>query len=133
MALINRNHPKIIQTASGRNERFVHVSNRRFLFTKAASSELGLEVGKYIHFINDGKEWMFFQNDDPDGFTVVAQGRHHSGVQIISSALCAMFNKSLNKIETKRYMVVPISRKSESGERMFEILTHRDYKKTGDL
>lgn len=42
----------------------------KIFFTKAIIFMCALKAGEYIHFLNEGKEWMFYSNDNPDGFKI---------------------------------------------------------------
>lgn len=71
------------------------VSERQIWISHEAVNRFGLTPGKYLHFLNDGKEWSFFQNDDPDGFYIQHNGKASSNALMITSRpLIQLFLKS---------------------------------------
>ncbi len=72
---------------------YVSIEDTRFYFTKASVRLCELQAGQYIHFLNDGSDWHFYTNDDPDGF-LIAEGPRKRGVLVCNVALVRMFRKS---------------------------------------
>src|SRR5205085_11985970 len=96
MTIINKKHPDIQENASGRNLVFLSLQNDKDIyFTNTAARKFNLQAGKYLHFINEEKEWFFIQNDDKDGFMLNADGKSSSrAVIVINKPLVSMFRKS---------------------------------------
>ncbi len=66
----------------------------RIYFTAALSRVLNLSVGLYVHFLNEGSEWNFYVNDDPDGFKITPI-TSKKGFHVTSTGLCNMILKSM--------------------------------------
>jgi hypothetical protein len=77
MKLINKKHPAIIE-AKRKSECYMSVSERMIWISHEAANRFGLVAGKYLHFLNDGREWSFLQNEDPDGFLLQHNGNHQA-------------------------------------------------------
>lgn len=84
MKLINKKHPAIIELKR-KSECYMSVSDRQIWISHEAANRFGLVPGKYLHFLNDGREWSFLQNDDPDGFFLQHNGKPSSDALMITS------------------------------------------------
>lgn len=125
MTLINRTHPEIINSHNGaRRPVFVSISEKRMVFTKAASIAYSLAAGMFMHFINEGTEWFFILNDNPDGFRLLNSTR--GGVMIIDHGLMKMFRRSTKFTVPVRLFFAPADRKYDTMT-MFEIFTNKTY------
>jgi hypothetical protein len=97
MQAINRKSKEVILNG-GRSVQRTYISiesNRRLYFARAAALLCGIELGLYIHFLNDGHVWRFYINDDPDGFKITPVNSK-GGFHISSSGLVNMILKSWN-------------------------------------
>lgn len=91
---INRHSPDI-QNLQLNNTTYKYIKvreNERIYFPNAVVLMCGLKVGNYIHFLNEGNEWMFYSNDNKDGFKIVITG--DKLLQICSYPLSRMILKS---------------------------------------
>lgn len=77
MGIINKNSEEIkkYRRYGTGADAFVRVYDSRMYFTESASKMCGMQIGDFVHFINDGLEWCFYVNDDKDGF-LVSQGQN---------------------------------------------------------
>lgn len=127
MNLINKKHPAIIE-AKRKSECYMSVSERQIWISHEAVNRFGLIPGKFLHFMNDEKEWSFFQNDDPDGFFLQHNGKPSSNaVMITSRPLIQMFLKSTGfKPGTWLYLLE--SGSEYQGNRIVQIVTNKTYK-----
>ncbi len=126
MELINKKHPSIVEYAgSGRKAIYVAISERQVYFTAHACRTYGLEAGKYLHFLKDGKELFFIQNEDPDGFKLNDMQKGGS-LAIFDRGLSKYLHKATGRGGTVKYFFGPADRKDE-GRLMFEIYTNKTY------
>ena len=126
MALINKNHPQIIEGRTGRNLIYLTITDKRIFFTKAAALVYGLKAGKYLQFINEGAEWFFYQDDNTDGFSLLEDGKKNGAVQMINASLVRMIRKSLKLSGKKKFFFAPADH-NRNGAKLFEIYTHKSY------
>lgn len=105
MKLINRKTQEIIDNG-GRSVRrqYLTVEGHRIYFTAAASRVCELGVGLYVNFLNEGKDWQFFVNDDPDGFKLTVV-RSKNGFHITNSGLSKMILDSTGFKSPKRFLI----------------------------
>ncbi len=106
MAIINRK-TEALRGNYGRSETraYISITEKCIYFTAAISRLCNLEVGLFVQFDNDGDNWNFFVNDDPDGFKltpVTAKGGFH----INNSALNKMILSSMGFHKEKRFAVI---------------------------
>lgn len=109
MKLINRKSEEVILNGSRSVRRqYITVESNRIYFTAAASRVCGLQAGLYINFLNEGKDWQFFVNGDPDGFklTVVTA---KNGFHVTSTGLCKMILDSTEFKSPKRFVITKSS------------------------
>jgi hypothetical protein len=94
MNVINKKSTEVIGL-SGYNQRntYITVEDKRIFFTKAVMLMCDIQPGIFIHFLNDGSEWAFYCNDDPDGFRLTGLGSK-SGLHLSSVGLVTMLRKS---------------------------------------
>lgn len=84
---------------------YVLVKEKCIYFTAAIARECELEVGLYVHFINDESDWRFYVNDDPDGFKLTPNN-WSGGFNIGNTGLTKMMLKSLGFSKEKRLSVI---------------------------
>lgn len=105
----------------------VTFSPGRVYFTKTFCTANGLKDGQRMHFINEGPEWRFFVNDDPDGFPLVADSKG-GALQIFSAPLVLLFRKSLGNVPLATYEIVQ-TKLEQGGKPVYMILTNKPLKK----
>lgn len=105
MKLINRNSEEIIM-AGGRSisRQYIIVEKYRIYFTAAATRVCRLKEGMFVQFLNEGDQWNFFINDDPEGFKL-SPVRAKKAFNINNTGLSAMILKSMNFKDKKRFSV----------------------------
>lgn len=127
MNVINRKHPEILESASGKNDCYVSVHEDRLYFTSTAAKRFGLLAGKYMQFLNDGSTWSFFQSDDKDGFLTIADTKENSNaVMVCNRALIRMILKSTKLIKGVRLYLLESSARQQDNA-VVEILTHKTF------
>jgi hypothetical protein len=95
---VDRNHPEIARTPSVKRYQFMSLKgDRRMYFTAAAVLEFRLEAGKYLHFDEQEGFWLFWQNNDPDGFRL--HGAGDGALDISNNALVRLFRKKTRYTE----------------------------------
>ena len=122
MPIVNKTHPEIIASRRAKGIIYLTIRPKEIYFPKQVCSWLGIEKGKYIHFINDGSSWSFFINDDPDGFEVTFD----KGFKIASSALAGMFKRSTKRTWGDR-MLVTKTKSIVKDSNIYEIITNKTY------
>ena len=94
MNVINRKSKEVIEsTAFKLKHIYVTMEEYRLYFTGGAVCFCELKAGEYVHFLNDGVEWRFYCNDDPDGFQLTPI-RSKPGLHLTSAGLINMIRKS---------------------------------------
>lgn len=127
MNLINKKHPEILESKSGKNDSYMSVYEDRLYFTSQAAKRFGLTAGTYLHFLNDGASWCFFQNNDPDGFAVQDDAKENSSaVMVCNKALIRMFMKSTKVTKGTRLYLME-SNIRQNGIPVIEIVTNKTY------
>jgi hypothetical protein len=127
MNVINKKHPAIIE-AKRKSECYMSVSERQIWISHEAAHRFGLSAGKYLHFLNDGREWSFFQNEDPDGFFLQHNGKPSSDALMITSRpLIRMFLKSTG-FKSGTWLYLLVSDAECSGSKVVQIITNKTYK-----
>lgn len=106
MKVINRKSIEIVLNGGRATTRkYIVIEKRRIYFTAAITRLCELKTGLYVHFLNEGSDWDFYVNDDPDGFKltpVVSKGGFH----INNTGLTTMILKSTGFNKAKRFAVV---------------------------
>lgn len=111
MNLINRNTFK-----AKLNPASLKIKSEDYIyFNKSAVDELGLQAGKFLHFVNDGTLWYFHINEDPDGFCLVRHDKRHPGLQLSSRGLIKMMCKSMNVKKGYSFTLEKILTHTENG------------------
>ncbi len=124
--IINRATPAIRELQKN-YKREVYVSftdGERFYFTGAACDLCELTPGKYMHFINEGKDFSFYTNNDKDGFPLIADGKKR-GCLISNSALGKYFTKAIQKYERLMKFYINKTSQEKNGCMVFEIFTEK--------
>lgn len=131
MAIINKKHPEILDSASGKNECYVSLHEDRLYFTNTAAKLFKLVPGRFLQFVNDGAHWSFFQNDDPDGFTIQADSKQNSNaVMVCNRALIKMIMRSTRMGSGARLFLAYSNAKVQSCD-VIEIRTDKTYEQLG--
>jgi hypothetical protein len=111
MEIINKKSLAIKNNTGRSMQRYwIVVYNGHIYFTVAIVRDCSLKVGEFMHFMNEGKKWYFYTNDDKDGFAitpVVTKG----GININNSALCRLIRRTMgySETKTKKFKVVKTS------------------------
>jgi hypothetical protein len=127
--IINRKHPKILELSKSRGSVYVSIiEDKEMYFTSRAAVELDLKVDKYLHFMNDGQEWKFYQNDNPDGFPLTADSTANSyAVKVSSRGLIQMFRKSTGFTDKRVRLLLHHTDQIVNGCKVIEIDTRKSY------
>jgi hypothetical protein len=124
MTLINKTHPDIINY-TGKECMFVSIDEDGMRFSGTTCTMYGFRAKQTVSFINEGNEWKFFVGDDPDGFTLLKDGKK-KGLLIRNRPLAKMIMRSLGIKELTRYGLAPTGHEY-SGMRLYEIITRKTY------
>lgn len=130
MEIGNRKHKDIVQRSRGKV--MVTVKADKMYFTKAAVEECNLKVGKFVHFLSNGKDWSFIQNDDADGFSIVSDGGQKMGFVVNSRGLVAMFAKQTGHSKFPCSFYIRKTGKTHDGHTIMEINTHKPVGQIGN-
>jgi hypothetical protein len=124
MQVINKAHPSI--KGHKGTPCYVTVTERYISFTAAAASRFGLKPKEYMHFLNDGGQWLFYTNDDKDGFEMIKDYKEKNiAVRIFSAALCNMIKKSVKPKEDVLRFYINKTERLYQGNYLCEILTDK--------
>lgn len=114
-----------VHLAPTKNAIFISVFGDIVYFTQRACELFKLKQGKYLHFDNDGAKWMFFQNEDPDGFRLT-MGNKNKTLKITHRGLAMLLRRSTGHVGNVRfYMIHGLG--EVNGFKMVEIITHITY------
>lgn len=106
MNVINKKSIEVVNNGGRAITRsYILVKEKSIYFTAAIARECGLEVGLYVHFINDESDWRFYVNDDPDGFKLTPKV-WSGGFHISNTGLTKMILKSMGFNKEKRFAVI---------------------------
>ena len=118
--IINRKTPQIIANNRHSGLDFITITDKGFYFPKAVCFSLGISLGKYVHFVNDGDYWAFYINKDNDGFPFNMEKK---GVYRLNDrALSRMFLQSTKRKATDR-LLIKITKSRNDGQPIYEIHT----------
>lgn len=93
MEVINKKHDEILVNKRVVLEAFMNVLDKKhFYFSAGASRKFGLKAGLNVHFLNDERVWMFYCNNDEDGFDLIER-KNKNAVLICNAALIHLFLK----------------------------------------
>lgn len=94
MQEININSPEIAPyRLNNVTYRYLKIKEgEKIFFTKAIVLLCGLKAGEFVHFLNEGNDWMFYSNDNRDGFKITADAA--GNLQLNSYPLSRMILKS---------------------------------------
>lgn len=105
MKVINAKSKEIIDMSRFNLDNiYVSIEDTRVYFTKASVNFCELKMDEYLHFLNDGAEWQFYSNDDPDGFKLTQAARQR-GLFVFNRALVRMIRKSTGFNHTASFMI----------------------------
>lgn len=72
MEVINKSHEKIFINERTHLASYIKFNNKKAIyFSSGASREFGLRAGLNINFINDEDEWLFYLDNNEDGFELL--------------------------------------------------------------
>lgn len=126
MNLINKKHPAIIE-AKRKSDCYLSVSERQIWISHEAVNRFELMPGKYLHFLNDDREWSFLQNDDSDGFLLQHNGKASSAALMITSRpLIQMFLKSTG-FKSGTWLYLLATGNELNGCKIVQIVTSKTY------
>lgn len=126
MKLINKKHPAILDSKK-RSDCYMSVSEKMIWISSEAVTRFGLTAGKHLHFLNDGREWSFFQNDDPDGFFLQQNGKQSSKALVIT---CRPLTKMILKTtgyKSGTWFYLLGSQIQQQGNQVVQIVTNKTY------
>ncbi len=107
MNIINRKSKEVIVSGNRAVSRsYISIENGQIYFTAAISRICELQVGLFIHFLNEGSDWRFYVNDNPDGFKLTPV-ISKNGFHITSAGLTNLILKSTGFNKQKRFSVIP--------------------------
>lgn len=127
MELINKKHPEIVEGKIGKHACYMSIHHDRIYFTQIAAIRFGLQPGKYLHFINDGRCWQVLQNDDPDGFELMPDRKKNcKAVFLCNRPLIRKFMRSTGfKDGTRLYLLKTDAH--HNGASIIEIVTNKTF------
>lgn len=123
MELINKLHPKIAEYGS-KGQKFIRITKAEFFFSKAAVNYIGLEKGKYLHFLIDNTLWHFYQSDISTGFKLSIKNKD-GNLHIRSEALSQLFLEKIKyeKLPLKFDIIKILG--EYAGQKLFKIQTQK--------
>ncbi len=93
MEVINKSHEKIFVNERVHLSSYVSFNNRKAIyFSAGASRELGMKAGMKVNFINDEDMWMFYLDNNEDGFELVER-EDKNAVLLCNAPLIELFLK----------------------------------------
>jgi hypothetical protein len=106
MTEINRKSKELYQFSERAIDEgyFINIrdNEHNIYFNKGVVELCNLREDEYIHFINEGSEWMFYSSDNEDGFKLT---RNKSSLRITSAPLIRMILKSTGFHKEKKFLV----------------------------
>jgi hypothetical protein len=121
MEIINKRHEQIFK-----NERVELASYIRFdesgdkiYFSAGAAREFGLQPGLTAHFINDENHWLFYCDDDKDGFKLFGR-KNKKAIEIFNASLVNLFVKR-NRVHLPSKYPLKLSNAKLDGKQLIEI------------
>jgi hypothetical protein len=139
--VINKNHEAITTRRKTKIKSFIKFHNdKEIIFSQTAIRELGLAAGMYVHFVNEDSDWLFYVNDDPDGFEIKkARGNSSGRLSIYNMSLIILFcNRTRSELPCA-YPLRETRKKHEGKFKLVQIETGRllkphdyGYKPKGD-
>lgn len=106
MIEINRKSKEIINyTGHSLKNIYLTVKDDHSMYLpKAVVLFCDIVEGDYMHFLNDGKEWRFYFNDNEDGFPL-RKGNSKGGLFLCSVPLARMILKSMGYTKSKTFRI----------------------------
>lgn len=90
MEIINKNHDDITFNQRVELAEYLRVEKKEFYFSAACNINLGIIPDLYMHFINDDDRWLFYLNNEDDGFKTLRRLGKNSTL-VINASLCSLF------------------------------------------
>lgn len=107
MNLINRKSKELVLHGGRAKTRlYVSLNRNHIYFTSSVSRLCEMQVGLYVHFMNEGSDWNFYLNDDTDGFKLCFI-KSKGGYMIANTGLTQMMLKSFGVKDEKRLSIEP--------------------------
>lgn len=125
MEVINKKHKDILHNVRVGLTCYMKVDTRNLYFSAGCNIELGIISGLFMHFINDGDRWLFYVNDDTDGFATTSV-KNKSSCLVNNASLCAMFLKRTKSDIGNKFPIV-ISEKKINNSPIYEILIDKKF------
>lgn len=93
MEVINKSHDKIFINERVHLASYIKFNNKKAIyFSSGASREFGLLAGLNINFINDEDEWLFYLDNNEDGFELIER-EDKNAVILCNAPLIELFLK----------------------------------------
>lgn len=102
MEIIDKKHDAITVNKTVNQSSFIKFhTDKEIFFTGMAAKKYGLKSGLYVHFVNDDDQWLFYVDDNPDGFELSpkAVGNRYEKSRIKTMAI---YNQALIRLFLKR-------------------------------
>lgn len=95
MEIVNKCHPEIFKRRKNNAQCFIGFqSNKKIYISSGAVTEFGLIAGLSLNFVNEGDMWLFYCDDNTDGFTLLERAdKKGKDLHIYSNSLIALFQK----------------------------------------
>jgi hypothetical protein len=126
MNLINKKHTVILDSKK-RRDCYMSVSEKMIWISSEAVRRFGLTAGKHLNFLNDGREWSFFQNDDPDGFFLQHNGKQSSKALVITCRPLTKMILNSTGFKSGTWFYLLGSKIEKDGNRVVQIITNKTY------
>lgn len=123
MEVINKKHKDILHNVRVELACYMKVDTRNLYFSAGCNFELGIISGLFMHFVNDGDRWLFYLNDDQDGFAISAK-KGKSSCSVNNASLCALFLKRTKCSLGNKFPIV-ISEQKIKDCPLYEILINK--------
>lgn len=88
-------------------------------FSSKAVRDLKLQIGSYVHFINQDDEWFFYVNYDQDGFCIQDSNRRNN-VSIFNGSLIKLFMKRTGREVPIKYPITE-TKMEQNGSTVYKI------------
>lgn len=123
MEVINRTHDKITSNKRVDLAAYFKIESEKALYLSSGFADGEINPYHFIHFINDDERWLFYCNEDNDGFTLT-QRKPKKCLLICSASLVALFIKRTKHSVGSKFLI----RKTESVKNdapIFEIMFNK--------
>lgn len=90
LEIINKKHKYITVNTRVELANYIRVELKEFYFSAGCNVNLGIVPGLFMHFINDEDRWLFYVNQDKDGFPLLER-KSKKSLLITNSSLSVLF------------------------------------------